>query len=617
MRLAYMSASVFTILCTAAFAAAPMATLLPDTTQGCVLAPDVQLLQEKFDQTEFGKWVDDPLMKPFLDDLRAQVRDEGNPDKISYGLTWDDVKDVARGEAALALAHTPKTRPARVVLVDVKGNVPAATAILTKIFNSLSQQRATWKQEKLHGEKITIYTLPKNPKDPHRPAKTAYFIMRDVLAAVEDEGVAKAIMGRIAGQRSGTLESIAGFQAVMRRCQADAEKTGAGEPHVRWYMNPLPYAEARRQLDPQFLKDGKVDLLRALRNSGFQGVKAVGGYAHLAAKPYDVLNRAAIYAPPPYARTLAGIKTPNAAPIAPPAWIPAPVASFSAASIDLPTLLDEKHAGPLYDFTLGDGDGAWKDTLKGIREDKRGPQVDLEERLFAKMGLRALRITDVKETNKVPTERWLMIAELADAKVALAAMETFYANDKTAKKQAVDGQSYWEIWPEQPKPEDIPSGVAIVHGHFLYATQADMLKGYFKDLSQEKQLAQDADYRKVLEHIQAEAGKRGWDTLCLQRFVRSQEAYKPTYELTRSNKLPTSETMLSNLLNMMVGQEPGGKPRQQRTDGGKLPAYSEVQHYLLPSGSLGVREDAKDFQGWFFLGFSLAKTNGGVAAKPE
>src|SRR5262249_31139908 len=81
------------------WATPPLATRLPETTKGFMSSPDVQLMQEKFDQTEPGKFTNDPIMKPFMDELRKQARDESNPDRIHYGVTWDDVKDVGRGEA--------------------------------------------------------------------------------------------------------------------------------------------------------------------------------------------------------------------------------------------------------------------------------------------------------------------------------------------------------------------------------------------------------------------------------------------------------------------------------------------------------------------------------------
>jgi hypothetical protein len=227
-----------------------------------------------------------------------------------------------------------------------------------------------------------------------------------------------------------------------------------------------------------------------------------------------------------------------------------------------------------------------------------------------------MRISDVVEPIEISSERRLLVADLADAKEALAALEAFYKNDKTAKKQQAAGHEYWEIWPEEPQPGDLPSGVAVARGQLLWASQAQMLKDYLQDVSEAKRLSADADYRLVMKHLQEEAKSRTWDKICLQRFVRSREAYKPTYELTRQNKLPLSDTMLGGLLNMVIGQDAGGKPRQQKVAGDKLPPYQQVEHYFLPAGSLGVREDGKDFQGWFFLNLVLGKTNGGVAARP-
>jgi hypothetical protein len=141
----------------------------------------------------------------------------------------------------------------------------------------------------------------------------------------------------------------------------------------------------------------------------------------------------------------------------------------------------------------------------------------------------------------------------------------------------------------------------------FYATQASMMKNYFKDLSEAEQLAGSADYKRVLEANKAEAMKRGWDKIAIHRFVRSADAYKPAYELTRANKLPDSDTMMGNLLGMMLGQDADDKDKKQTTNGSLLPDFGKVQHYFLPSGGFGVREDGQDFQGWFFVGFQFGK----------
>jgi hypothetical protein len=143
-----------------------------------------------------------------------------------------------------------------------------------------------------------------------------------------------------------------------------------------------------------------------------------------------------------------------------------------------------------------------------------------------------------------------------------------------------------------------------------------MLKVYLEDVNQDRQLAQDADYRTVMEHLRGEAKNRAWQKLCLKRFSRYRQLYQPTYELTRQGKLPESDTLAGSLLNMLLGEDSSSKTRRQRVDGSKLPQYQQVEHYFLPGGSLGVREDSREFQGWFFVGFLLGKGNGGVAKRP-
>lgn len=624
-----------TPLLPAAQAAKPTDMLLPNTTKGYVASTDVQLMSKQWDQTQLGRMLDDPLMKPFLDDLEAQIRKDRTKDRIDWRLTWDDVRAIARGEAAAAYIHTVGKRPALAMLVNVTGNQPAAKGVLDRIFKSLVSQRATWKQETVAGTQITIFTLPKDPKDKQRAAQTAYFIKEDMLVAVDDADVAKGILNRLATAANATaakdtLASLPTYRQVMDRCQADAKQSEPATPHARWFVNPLEYAKARRLVDPKIFMSDKLDLIRVAENSGFGGVKGAGGYVHLRTGPYDFLHRIAVYAPPPFEKSLKMFETPNGGPYPPHKWLPADIASYTSGSWNLKTAID--NFGPMYDQTIGNGDnGVWLDTLKSIRDDKDGPKVDMEKRLFAHLGTRLTLVSDVAEPITTTSERRLTIAELTDAKSVTDALTDYYKNDALAKVKKVGEHSYWEIQPEDNGDDQLPqlnvvtpgaggavqnvaapvgkiepSAVAVAHGHLVVATHASLLTKVLGTQAAAA-LADDAEYGRVLQHIDAEMKKRELSKSAIQRFVRSDVAYRPTFELTKMDKLPVSQTLLGQLLNMVLEQGSGGKTRQQRVAGKLLPEYKAVQGYFTPSGGLGVREEGDTFQGWFLISFTLGK----------
>jgi hypothetical protein len=604
----------------------PTDQIFPNTTKAFVSATDTQALIEKWNETQLGMFGDDPLMQPFMDDLRDQIDEERKQDKIDWGIRWDDVRDLARGESAAAFIHVKGRRPATAILVDVTDNQDAAVAVLNKIFQSLHQQRSTWKQEKVANRNLTVFTLPRNPKDPHRPPQVAYFLKNNFLAAVDDAAVARQIMERLDAEATDTLARVAIYQKVMQRCAADAKLTDGDEPGARWYVQPLEYAEARRVIDPEFFMSDKLDMIRVMRNSGFAAMQAMGGYIHLRAGEYDTLNRMAVYAPPPYQKSMKMLETPNDGPFPPYEWIPANVAGYTSGSWDLRTAVNNIES--LYDQTVGNGDeGVWRDALRSIREDREGPQIDMEKRLFPHLGSRLTRISDVKTPITTQSERNLFVLELRDAKAVETALEQYYAKDPLATKKSAGEHPYWEIEPEDEEEEEAPrsrnpalatkqgaseaekaepSGLAVAHDKLLIASHASLLRELLEGKGQGT-LAEDPQYQQVSNLIKREIEKRSWDKTCLWRFVRSDVAYMPTYELTRMGKLPESKSIVGEALNMVLEPEAGSNTRKQQVDGSKLPAYDKVRHYLTPFGGVGIRDESQEFQGWFFVSFGLGK----------
>ena len=86
-------------------------------------------------------------------------------------------------------------------------------------------------------------------------------------------------------------------------------------------------------------------------------------------------------------------------------------------------------------------------------------------------------------------------------------------------------------------------------------------------------------------------------------FSRTDEEYRPTYELIRQNKLPESEGMLAKLLNALFGEGKKGAARTQKIDGRQLPDYDVVRRNLGPAGFKATSEP----NGWYLKGFTLAK----------
>ncbi len=80
--------------------------LLPKTTVGFVSATNSIRLTEQWNKTQLGKLMTDPVMKPFAEDLQAQLQAQWSALADRLGIHLDDLQGVATGEASLSALGT-------------------------------------------------------------------------------------------------------------------------------------------------------------------------------------------------------------------------------------------------------------------------------------------------------------------------------------------------------------------------------------------------------------------------------------------------------------------------------------------------------------------------------
>ena len=97
---------------------------------------------------------------------------------------------------------------------------------------------------------------------------------------------------------------------------------------------------------------------------------------------------------------------------------------------------------------------------------------------------------------------------------------------------------------------------------------------------EQDQLALSEDVQLVNTHLD----RIGAGEDSLRSFSRTDEEYRPTYELIRQGKMPESESMLGRFLNRLLGPDDEDVLREQKIDGSQLPDFQAVRRYLGPAG---------------------------------
>lgn len=609
-------------------------TLLPPSTKGFLSITDVQELTDRWNRTQVGQLMQDPVMEPFAKDLRRQLEDRWSGFRDKLGLTLDDLKDVPGGEVALGVIQPGPDHTAVAILVDVTDHHEQAEELLKKVSKNLTKQGAKRTETTLAGTPVIQFDLPKKDGLQRR---AVYFLKGDLLGASDNLEVLEGILQRASGKGGKSLADSPAFKAVMDRCQTDLGEDAT--PQVRWFVEPLGYAELLRAAIPERDRRKGKSMLDIVKNQGFAAMQGIGGFLDLAVDHYELLHRTAVYAPEPYEKSMKMLVFPNGTEFAPQGWVPRDVATYSTGYVDVLNAFD--NLGSLFDEVFGEGEeGVWEDVLESLKKDKKGPRIDLRNELFAHLDNRLTVITDYQLPITPTSERLLFALQTKDEQKAAAGLEKTLKNDKGVRKRVFEGHVIWETVPKEkpkvptislevpplgPEPEedeDDEGGAAaagddepqlfpnlsmtVANGHLMIASHLDFLIKVLRKVEKRETLARSIDYMTV----DATLKELGAGQNCARTFSCTDEEYRPTYELIRQGKMPESETMLGRVLNTLFGAGKKGVARKQQIDGTQLPDFEFVRRYLGPAGMFATSEET----GWFFKGFIIPK---GLPLKPK
>ena len=267
-------------------------SVLPDATKGFLAVGSIDQLSESWNKTQLGQLTNDPVMKPFMDDLQRQIQQKWTQTHHKLGITWDDLSGVPTRRSCRRPDSGRRRRKSRVaVLADVTGNLPKANALLDKIQQNLTEQKAVRSQRNVQGTSVTVFNIPKREEEPAR--QMIYFIKDDLLVASDN---LKVIDGILAGWAK--LAPTAWPAWRPSRPSPRAAEPAAGElaPHVRWFVEPFGYADATRLSSGTAPSQGH----RHAQNSqeqGFTAIQGIGGFVNFATADYEILHRTYIHAP--------------------------------------------------------------------------------------------------------------------------------------------------------------------------------------------------------------------------------------------------------------------------------------------------------------------------------
>jgi len=618
-----------------AWAVVPSESLLPLTTRGYLSIDDIDTLSLNWQQTQLGQLIQDESMRPFVQDMKRQLQSKMASVRDKLGLELGDLKGIASGEIGLGFVERKNDRAALILTVDITGRKSQTDALLRQVDHELKKRGGKKSQIDASGTTFVSYDLPPQREGGIRH-EALFFIKDNMLCASDNRFELEEVSRRFGNQPGNCLYEAKPYQETMRRCAKEANQL---KPEIRWFVNPFGYARACRSLRRSGPRRFGKDYLKILTNQGFDAIEGMGGYVNVSPSGnYELLHRTAVYAPSQvtkpgadsfqdkYRLAMRMLEFPNGKNLIPQDWLPRKLATYRTFNINLFGAF--KSFGTLFDAIAG-YEEAFDGVLEGLQKDPYGPQVDVEKDLIAHLGNRVTMVTDYEVPITTKSERFLFMVEVKDEQAVHKTIEKFMKSDPNAYQREFEGKVVWEIIeaddevpeldisisPLEPlAPADIEesqdgtepaiptSAVCVTDGHLLIASHYSFMKTVLARKPIDGSLVDTSDYREMNSALSRLIS----GPVSFRCFLRTDEAYRPTYELLRQGKMPESETLLGRILNRMLTppeDEDEGVLRKQKIDGRELPSFEMVRRYFGPAGLIVRSED----DGWFIAGATLNK----------
>ncbi len=619
----------------------PSETILPSTTRAWVSVADPQGLKERFDRTQYGQLLQDPVMKPFMESFRGQLRTAGKQRLGKLGLTLEDLEKVPGGELVLAAIEPTPGVLASVLLVDTTGHDTETQTLIDTVTRRLLEQKAKQLTDSASTSAgMKTFQLPEAENGAAGRARQVGFVVLPGALIVGDHPATVAqLAGKLKQELKSPLASLPAFQAVMARCGKDLPATAAP---IRWFVDPIPYAKLYQAANPPREKRKGPDYVAILSRQGFDAVKGAGGVVVFGQGNHELHHRTMVFAPPlPGRKPLAAdrfdlaarmLEFPNAGQVDPPEWVPRDVSSWLAMQWDMAAAFNS--AESLVDDVVGEK-GVFDDVIASLKEDPDGPQIDVQKDLIACLGKRITLLSDYATPIGPESERLVIAIEATDPAKVAATVSKSMATDPDMQKIESGEHVIWEMIDRSssiPKLEvETPGGdvahadheddahrrrsrlrdreekllphsaVTVAKGHLLIASHRDLLERVLASSGPVESLVSTPDYQAVT----AETKKLFPSDIALRSFGRTEESIRPAYEMLRQGAMPKSKSMMGQLLNLAFGDGKEGSVRSQKIDGSTLPDFELIRRYF---GTYGLGSETVA-DGWYMAGFALPRSS--------
>ncbi|TWU04618.1 hypothetical protein [Stieleria varia] len=594
--------------------------LLPEDAMFYIRLDSADDLREDSKKSSIGLMINDPQMRPLVQDVYSTARDLFAMVSDKVGVSLDELLAIPSGQVAVAVipaippdeesrelyeqenqvddsseAAARKERRRRreaygfatVIMIDAGKNVDKLLAIVDRIENQVVTNDGYVRRRTVVDKTDVIRLLPPRQGRP----EIEYFEREGTVVFGFGHRTAQDVLEHWRGKSDQTtLAENARFGTLMSRCLGSEET----RPQITFFVDPHAI------IDRIIKRSGSMTagfVWPVIQDLGASRVAGIAGSSFRGGEVFEGISHIHLRIEPPRDGVL-GLLRPETGDTTPPKWVPSDVSGYTTLNWDIEQAYE--NFGKVLDNFQGE------DSLKRLAEDplEKSTTINLREDLFKNLTGRLVHTTWMEPPVRLNSQVSVNALELKDSTAAKAVMAEFRKkrpNDLTPETIAGNVVYFGNRARRGNLPENFrqPEPCMMFLGKWLITSDSRkfMERVALADAGNLPRLSNVAEYDLVAGEL---GSKLDGEKPFMLSFFRGADSLRLFYELAQA---PNTRQMLRRAgENNVVA-----KTFADMIERNEFPPFSEFEKYFAPTGAFAYDEPDGIHIGMFSLRGDAAK----------
>ena len=542
-------------------------------------------LREAFEQTQFGRLIEDPALKPIRADVAKNLEKFSADVKSAAGVTLSELLTLPTGPMHIAVipGTNEKVPVGFYASLDAGDKASAFTDAMSKLIKFGTEKGSKVSTETFN--EVSISVITSEIKDDDGKATTTTFALAKTGTVFHLGTSVDVLKSVIKGAGADNLASSDDYRKAVTKFRPGSQ--------IQFFTNVPATIKVIDKAAAANVDNAAVDAqqIETIVNMlGLNGIKAAAGSITLNDTTFDVVSSTSLLLAKPVDGLLKVFKL-KPSKMEPEAWVPANLVSYQSLGWDLDTAYT----------AINDIVNMFQPGLLNVLEQQLvgpngGDPLSFQKDLFGPLGNRITIISDLTKPIKADSQRTLVGVALEDSAVFTKTLQKLFdLGGLEPKKREFQGTTIFEIEPNLPQAGGVnvdsgPLSIAIAKETLFITSDVTLLESVLRGGA--PKLADSAAYKAVAKFYPAMPTSIS--------FTAAEEAARSAYDMIKQGQLDVA-------LDAAAGQagQKDAPDVDNLFDIKKLPDYSVFAKFLTNTGGFSTVDD----DGVTAVQFSLRKAN--------